>query len=184
LGALLLQRGNIVLHGNAISTDKKTCEIFVGDSGAGKSTLAASRYLQDDWVLADDVCVVQFNEQGQPFVLPSYPQLKLWQDSAELLGVDTAELKEVRPGQNKFALPIKDRFIAEPLPLKAINELTAEHEELKGLQKLPALTRNTYRYFFVEQMGLVKTYQAKLLQLAGSVSWQCKVRESVITNKV
>lgn len=44
MGALLQQRGHVVLHGNAISLNDKTATIFVGKQGAGKSTTAAWHY--------------------------------------------------------------------------------------------------------------------------------------------
>src|SRR5690606_9601089 len=41
IGAVLQQRGYLVLHGNAISIDGEYATIFIGSQGAGKSTMTA-----------------------------------------------------------------------------------------------------------------------------------------------
>src|SRR3989338_6604387 len=51
IGALLQQRGYIVLHGNAVSVDGKSCTVFVGEQGSGKSTMAAWHYQQGSYIL-------------------------------------------------------------------------------------------------------------------------------------
>ena len=54
LGALLFQRGFLVLHGNAFEVDGQ-CVMCVGHSGAGKSTLAAEMMRRGHRIIADDV---------------------------------------------------------------------------------------------------------------------------------
>ena len=149
MGALLQQRGGIILHGNAVSTDGKHCKIFVGESGAGKSTLASWYYLQGAKILADDVCLITISEDGQAYVMPSYPQLKLWQKSADLLGVDTAPLRQLQENYPKFAVPTDEQFMPTPLPFTEINEIvpTVEHSvKLQGLEKVKSLIQHSYRY--------------------------------------
>ena len=83
MGALLQQRGLIVLHGNALSWNGEDCSIVVGDAGAGKSTLAAQSLRKGAQVLTDDVSAISLNAKGQILVMPAYPQLKLWQNAID-----------------------------------------------------------------------------------------------------
>jgi hypothetical protein len=82
LGALLMQRGYLVLHGNAIRVGNQ-CLVCVGDPGAGKSTLAAGFMQRGYAVLADDVVPVDEGCRA----LPGFPRIKLWQDAVDKLGI-------------------------------------------------------------------------------------------------
>lgn len=182
MGALLLQRGLIVLHGNAISTDGETCMIFAGDSGAGKSTMAAWYFQKRATILADDVCAIDFDEEGRPIVYPSYPQLKLWQASADLLGINTSELRRVRPQDNKFAIRILDQFSTKPLVLSRVVELHVEEREravYSGISKLVFLRKHTYRVSFLKHLLLEKVYCGKLMKLAGKINLESRDRRFV-----
>ena len=183
MGAVLQQRGHIVLHGNAISSDGKTCTIFVGHTGAGKSTLAARYFQQGASILADDVCAIYFNPQGVPYVLPSYPQIKLWQDSADLLGIPTAGLRPIRPQDLKFAYRIDKQFCQQALPLRCIVEIAADSngEKSNGIEKLKQLINHSYRYYFLQHMHLSNQYAKLLLQLINQVELIGMDRNNAVT---
>jgi hypothetical protein len=173
MGALLQQRGFIVLHGNAVSVDQQTCSIFVGDRGAGKSTMAGWHYVNQAWVLADDVCAVFFDTDGRPMVTPSFPQIKLWQESADLLGIDTSTLSQVRSGFHKFTLPVSDRFVDTPLPLLSVIELVPSLDAsyaCTGLEKVALLKRHCYRGTFLPLMALSKSTTLNVFKLAEKIS--------------
>ena len=106
-GALLFQRGHLVLHGNAIEVDGR-CMVCAGASGAGKSTLAAAfarrRYP-----------VVPVDARGA--ALPGLPRIKLWQDAAEWLGIETAGVRRIRPEMAKFNMPLAADGKAAPAPV-------------------------------------------------------------------
>jgi hypothetical protein len=175
MGALLQQRGLVVLHGNAITHDNKTCTVFVGDSGAGKSTLAARHYLQGATILADDVCAITLNAAGKPVVFPSYPQVKLWQESADLLGIPTDKLERVRTQYDKFRLPVHDRFARAPCVVEQVVELHAEEPAVttcvRGVQKVLKLQHHSYRYYFLEKMGREAAYIQQLMHLAHHIEF-------------
>ena len=57
MGAILMQRKILPLHGSAIAIDGKAYAI-VGDSGAGKSTLASAFLKRGYQLLSDDVITV------------------------------------------------------------------------------------------------------------------------------
>ncbi len=170
MGAMLQQRGYVVLHGNAISVDGKSCTIFVGHRGAGKSTTAAHYFQQGAYILADDVSAITFDSEGQPVVVPSFPQIKLWQDSADLLGISTEGLRRIRPQDMKFSYRIDERFCEQPLPLKRVIEIeTADYVEMNGVEKLKRLICHSYRYHFLQHMLLSNQYAKLLLQLISKI---------------
>jgi hypothetical protein len=99
VGALLIQRGIFVLHGNALEKDGKAI-VCMGHSGAGKSTLAYA-LMQQGWrLLADDLVAVS----PDGLVLPGIPRIKLWHDAAKAFGLDPDQLPPIRQGMNKYLL--------------------------------------------------------------------------------
>src|SRR5262249_42847204 len=96
-GALLHQRGVIVLHGSTIKINEDAAILFVGHSGMGKSTLAAVLHRRGYPWIGDDVCAITFGTDGTPFVAPAYPQTKLAPDALDHLGIDGSSLRPVRP---------------------------------------------------------------------------------------
>lgn len=154
IGALLLQRGHLLLHGNAFEVGDG-CVVCVGASGAGKSTLAAAMMARGHRIVADDVCPIDRNG----FVVPGMPRLKLWQDTARRLAIDTSGLKRIRPAIAKFHLPLGEAFRDAPTPVKAIyvlspwNEGRFEVEAIEGLRRFQALKAQSYRFRYLEGMG-------------------------------
>jgi len=184
MGALLQQRGLIVLHGNAITWDNETCTMFVGESGAGKSTTAAWHYLQGASLVADDVCAIAFNKAGHPVVLPSYPQIKLWQASADVLGISTQNLRRVRKATDKFIFPVTDRFATKPCLIKKIVEIDPEgtsQQAFVGVEKLLKLQQHSYRYYFLSKMGLEPLYVQQLMRLASQIELETMPRIKIDT---
>ena len=170
LGALLFQRGYLVLHGNAIRIGDQ-CMICVGHSGAGKSTLAAGFLQRGYEILADDV--VPVDETGA--ALPGFPRIKLWQDTATRLGIDTAGLRRIRPQTEKFHYPLHERFTDRPLPIRWVYILNKHHEPdirldtIRGLQRFTPLRNNTYRVRFMEGMPLKSHHLQRCGLLAGRI---------------
>lgn len=99
VAAVLIQRGVLVLHGNALAREGRAIACL-GHSGAGKSTLAFALMEQGWQVLADDL--VAITPDGR--VLPGIPRIKLWHDAAEGFGLDPALLPPVHPGMRKYVL--------------------------------------------------------------------------------
>jgi hypothetical protein len=99
VGALLIQRGMLVLHGNALEKDGRAV-VCMGHSGAGKSTLAYA-LMQQGWrLLADDLVAVS----PDGLVLPGIPRIKLWHDAAKAFGLDPVQLPPIRQGMHKYLL--------------------------------------------------------------------------------
>ncbi len=167
-GAMLLQRGFLVLHGNAIQVGDG-CLICVGDSGAGKSTLAAAFLKRGYKVLADDVVAV--DENG--CAIPGFPRIKLWQDAADKLGFSTQELRRVFPDMDKFSLPIGSYDQGARLPIRWIYHLTSYDDEdvsiepITGLHRFRLLRDNTYRNEYLEGRALLSAHLKQCSRLAG-----------------
>jgi hypothetical protein len=112
IAALLIQRGVLVLHGNALAREGKAI-VCLGHSGAGKSTLAYALMRQGWQLLADDL--VAITPDGH--VLPGIPRIKLWQDAAEAFGLDPASLCPIHRGMSKYAL-IGEAIERAPQPMR------------------------------------------------------------------
>lgn len=162
MGAVLIQRGLLVLHGNALAREGRAI-VCLGNSGAGKSTLAYALMQQGWQLLADDLVVI--NAAGQ--VLPGIPRIQLWQDAAEAFGLDPASLPRIRKRVQKYVVmgPAVQRAF-QPVPLGAFYVLRARqpvvHPGDQGAiqpvrsQKEAALQfrTHTFQHQFVRGMGL------------------------------
>jgi len=79
----LSRQGRLVLHASAVEINGIGVA-FIGESGRGKSTLATSfatsgaRFLTDDGLQLDWL-------DGQCWITPSHPSVRLWEDSQEAL---------------------------------------------------------------------------------------------------
>ena len=74
----------------------------------------------------------------------------------------------------KYALPTREQFTHEPLPLSDIcilnqhNQLTIETTLLNGFQKFGALKNNTYRYAFLKGLDLLPGHLKHIGQLVSA----------------
>lgn len=165
MGALMMQRGHLVLHGNAFRVGD-ACAVVVGRSGAGKSTLAAELQRRGHDVLADDVVPVDAEGMAQP----GYPRIKLWDDAVARLGLDSAGLERVATAVDKFQLPIVRRW-TDPLPLRWVYVLERhEHPDLTitpatGMETFGLLHEHTYRHELVHGDEAVRAHLELCSQL-------------------
>jgi hypothetical protein len=174
MGALLHQRGMLPLHGSAIEFNGKSI-VFTGPSGIGKSTIAGTFHKHNYCILADDVCVLAFNHEGSPVVLPGYPYLKLWSDSAQILGQDVSRLRKVLPDMNKHKVPLLNSFCQTPVPLSRVYLLDSSEngkpsiETIQGAAKLSVLLENTYRSNFLLGIGGLQSHFQKCAEVANRI---------------
>ncbi|MFJ7974849.1 aldolase [Peribacillus sp. NPDC096379] len=160
MGAVLLQRKILPLHGSAVAIDGKAYAI-VGDSGVGKSTLA-SAFLNNGYrLLSDDVIPVSLNKENIPVVAPAYPQQKLWLESLNQFGMVSSNYQPLVDRDTKFAIPVHSQFANESLPLAGVIELVkteADEVEMYPIQKMErflVLFNHTYRNLFIEPSELI-----------------------------
>ena len=62
--------------------------IITGTSGSGKSTLTAELISDGAVMLADDMIVTGYDDNGFPTIYPAFPQQKLCRDAAIKKGYD------------------------------------------------------------------------------------------------
>lgn len=164
VGALLIQRGMLVLHGNALEKGGRAI-VCLGHSGEGKSTLAYA-LMQQGWrLLADDL--VAITPEG--LVLPGIPRIKLWEDAALAFDLDPTILPPVREGMNKYLLMGEGIHRADqPTPLAGLYRIrrrrhtngisSADEERIQPFQSQQAATlmlRNqAFRPRFVRGLGM------------------------------
>lgn len=170
-GALLMQRKYLVLHGNAIRIGDQ-CMVCVGQSGAGKSTLAAGFMQRGYTILADDV--VPVTAEGD--AIPGFPRIKLWQDMATKLRIDTRALRQIRPGIKKYNLPIPGDAAVRRLPVRWVYVLCGKRfydgvalEPLRGMNRFTSLRHHTYRRGYLEGLGLKRSHLQMCGNLAGRI---------------
>ncbi len=158
MGALLHQRGILVLHAGAVAVNKGAIA-FAGPSGIGKSTLSAALHDRGCLFLADDVCAID-PAGKKSSLIPGFSRLKLWADALDKLGKNKDDLQSVRWIKNleKFFIPIQEN-VATPVALQALFVLDAvnteriEMWELTGMDKINQLISNTYRMGFLKGLG-------------------------------
>src|SRR5215469_10208547 len=93
LPLVLSSRGQLVVHGSAVSTSEGTIA-FVGESGSGKSTLASSFTEEGVAVLTDD-CLLLEEKEGCLTAVPSYPGVRLWPKVVDAMLGKGRDLPEV-----------------------------------------------------------------------------------------
>ncbi|MGH1579199.1 hypothetical protein [Planktotalea sp.] len=172
LGALLVQRGYLVIHGNAVVHPSGSgALICVGPSGAGKSTTAVALMQRGLHVLSDDVCPV--DSAGR--VHPGMARAKLWQDAAAALDIDTEPLARVRAQDAKFNLPLGTLHATSPQPIRAMFCLeTAETDHVStarvsGMERFVAMRRALYRPEYLRALGLEAGSLERLAALAKDI---------------
>lgn len=174
MGAILMQRKILPLHGSAIAINGKAYAI-VGDSGAGKSTLASALLNKGYQLLSDDVIPITLSEDNIPIVTPAYPQQKLWIESLQEFGMESDQYRPIIDRETKFAIPVSSQFVTEALPLAGVFELTKtengkiEINPIVKLERLNTLFYHTYRNFFISPLGLMEWHFQTTAKFANKI---------------
>lgn len=176
MGAVLYQRKILPLHGSCINMDGKGV-LLTGKSGAGKSTVATALFSKGYSMITDDVAATGIGDLDELIVYPSYPSQKLWEDALERSGRKEQQhsLIRISDNYNKFSVTSSAYFYSLPIPLKVIFEIIPADvkklhvEEIKGVDKLPVLLRNTYRRLMPQVMDLQDWHFSQCISIATNV---------------
>lgn len=126
LALVLRQRGHLVLHASAVVVNDHAL-LFAGAAGAGKSTTATAFVAGGAAMLTDDVAAVRW-EDSRPLILPGYPRLRLWDDSAAALFGAAEALPLLTPTWEKRYADTAASFLDRPVPLRAVVALAPREE--------------------------------------------------------
>lgn len=126
LGVLLHQRGLLVLHASGVAINDGVIG-FIGAKGWGKSTTVATLHQRGYALISDELLVVRFDDQGQPWVIPGLPQIKLWVDALVGTGGEPDSAVRVRSGVDKFSVNAAS-IAPNELPFRGLYLLGAGEE--------------------------------------------------------
>ncbi|CAA0123034.1 Uncharacterised protein [BD1-7 clade bacterium] len=133
MGALLHQRGFIVLHASAIAFGHEAL-LFGGASGVGKSTIVGALHKKGYPFISDDISVL-IERDGQLYIVPGYPHSRLWDDSMLSLSINSKGMDTAVKSENKFIVPIADSH-QEALPVKGILQVIPSEADAYAIEKL------------------------------------------------
>jgi hypothetical protein len=169
-GAILHQRGELVVQGSAVVVDGAAI-VFMGDSGTGKSTLAAAFARRGHMAVADDFCRIQPGREMRAH--PGFGYFKLWPDSLEQLGRPLRDLHCIRPGLNKRRWPLGRGLAAAALPVRKLyllqpyNGPAATLTAIEGVQRFNLINQQTYFDGFIAGAAPRLEHHRRVMQLAG-----------------
>jgi hypothetical protein len=173
MGMICHQRGLLVLHASAVAFGN-TAVAFTGPPGAGKSTIAAHCLAAGGRLVADDVLVLSFDEQGGVLAHPGMPNVKLWRDALTSLGRDTDGLRPDWFRAEKFHLPADD--VQTSIPLARLFVLgtdcdagDGEYAPLRGREAAGALIANTYRVEYLDAANRRDAHFRDCIRLASAI---------------
>lgn len=119
LGLILFQKGYFLLHASAVKVGNEAW-CFMGNPGAGKSTTAAAFVKAGCPLLSDDLTAIKFDNNGNAYIIPAYPQLKIWDNTVAGLSYEKSILFPVSEGVNKFSYVPEGIFDQQPVRLSNV----------------------------------------------------------------
>lgn len=128
LPLVLAGAGELVLHASAVHVQGRAV-LLAGPAGAGKSTLAAQLSRTGADVLADDGVLVR-QIDGALHAWPSYPGLRLFDDSSAAAGLDAAHAADVAEYTTKRRFTAPGAAVRGPVPLGRIYVLDGASREM------------------------------------------------------
>lgn len=174
-GALLHQRGALVLHASGIGTPDGAI-LFAGHSGAGKSTLLSEMLRRGYRMMVDDVTAIRTGGTGGALIVESsYPRTRIWGETADHMSIETKGLRRTRAHLDKYERQLPDLFWEQPARLQRIYWLVPadlEQPELTAIAPMLAMKvirDNTYRKMFLEPFGLRQNHFRIASEIARTV---------------
>lgn len=137
MATLLRQRGLLVLHACAVERDG-TAICFVGESGWGKSTIAEYFCQRGFRLMTDDVLAIR-TEDDAPTAIPSYPQVRLREESARSLRENDPQLQLIEAQTTKWVHAAHE-FQSSSMPLSRIYMLKPSYSDRTEIAPLSART--------------------------------------------
>jgi len=177
MAAIIHQRKLIPLHASGILTDDGVA-LIVGHSGAGKSTTTKALTIKGHKIFTDDVCVLKLINE-KVFAIPSYPMMKLWESSFDLLEIDNKnKTDKIWSDTDKYGIFFHEDFISSWQPVIKIFKIEKSDTAVEvmiikqsGIESFITIGENTYRNHYVEPMKLNTLH----FTIVNNLLKQCKV---------
>lgn len=173
-GTVLHRRGGLPLHAACIAREGRAVAL-AGPSGRGKSTLAAALAGRGWTPVTDDVCRVDFRDDGA-WAVPGPARFRLWPDAVLSLGGDPDGLASGRAHHPKRLLPVGDAAKG-PVRLAAIVRLSLDTrldrprlEPLAGPSAVMPMGDLVYRCLLGRRLGNREGLFRGLMRLAGDAA--------------
>lgn len=176
---LLLQRGLLPLHGSGVLYQNEAI-LFVGNSGYGKSTTAAGFIEKGYSMITDDIAAIDFDLE-KAVVIPSFPNMKLWEDSLEMLEEHKDNLDFIRENETemikKYKFPVSAMVSQIMRPqlntiyiLNPLNEgLKVTINELSNSEKFNALINYTFQKTTLKKQNLHEAHFVSITKIINQV---------------
>lgn len=161
----------IPLHASGLVV-RNISMLLLGNSGSGKSTLLyeilkkhKGFYFSDDLVLAK-------KQNNLVTVVPSYPEIKLWQDAVDRLSAD--KICPVYHKINKYYIKDENRFLNQHTTpnilifLQTSTQSDIQVDKVSGSQKWLYLNAMIYRKLWIESV-----FQKEMFEVLSQLSNQC-----------
>ncbi len=152
MGILLDQRGLLVLHASAVAIDEKACA-FVGNQGSGKSSIATILHGRGHRFVCDDVAAVRL-VQGQAWIYPAFPQMKVSLETAAAASLPREALIEFDRFEDKRGYRLSGNFVTKPVPLNEVFVIAPAGEPSARRPLSPQdVVRELVRHTFPTRLG-------------------------------
>jgi len=169
LPLLLHQRGDLILHANAVDMGDGAL-VLLGSQGTGKSTTSLALHKKGYNLLADDIIRVKFDVENSPIVFPGFPRIKLWPDVIISIQEDPESIPRIHKKAKKHYYPLINNFLKEPQPIRSFyfiekNDQT-KIEPINSHYSLLNLIKSSYCFKFFDEHDLTNNFDhcAKIVQ--------------------
>jgi hypothetical protein len=176
MAAIIHQRKLIPLHASGIISNGSIA-LIAGHSGAGKSTTIKALTKKGHKIFTDDVCVLKA-EKNKILAIPSYPMMKLWEQSFDLLQLINNKEHKLYLDLNKYGVFFHDEFVSQWKEVTKIFNIEkvvdADGVLIKkqtGIEAFKIIGENTYRNHYVEPMKLNILH----FEIVSGLAKQCEV---------
>lgn len=168
------QRGKVTMHCGVVG-DEKGAVLIAGESGAGKSTLTSAFLERGYYLMADDIALVEMDDNRQIVARSAFPYQKLCRNEALRQGYNLDELIYINEAKDKFLVPYCGEFPLHAVPVRALVILNVidgdlvNVKELQGIAKFHACVENLFLRHLLGTQKYAPYIGQKCLEIASGV---------------
>lgn len=177
IAIIIHQRNLLPIHSSGIVYNNKAV-LFAGNSGIGKSTIAlALNNMHKYKLISDDITVVT-EQNSLPQIYSSFPSLKLWQDSLDMLNISKKGLQFIRKDVNKYRYFSENDFFSGIISphtifvLENSNTNKIELTEVKGVEKFNLVRTHIFRAKMIKELYSKEHFKTLTLLLNSVICYK------------